>query len=754
MGYRLGKAAILGVLIGLTGLGFGLLSIGLDLDESVGLSLLFKLRGVRQPPPDVAVVSIDKASADHLKLPYDTRKWPRTLHARLIDELVTAGASVIVFDMAFDIGRAAGEDRALADAVSRAGNVVLCERLRRDTVSLEGDGGRAGTRGISIVKCVPPVSPIGEAAAALAPFPLPKVPVRVNQFWTFTTGAGETPTLPVAALQIHARPVSAEFSRFLAKSGTFPPGTMPLSAGPPPAAGSVAAPIPEIRRIFADDPSASGRMLTAMTAGKELAIEPEKRRLLAALIGMYRAPDSLHLNFYGPPGTIPTVPYYRVLQRDNGQVSAAPHPNLRNRAVFVGLSELLEFEQKDDFYTVFSQKDGRDISGVEIAATAFANLLEDRPVRPLEPAALIAILFLWGMASGMSCRLLSAPLAFGSAVLSGVLYLLFAQYRFATAGTWYPVFTPLFVQTPLALFGAFLWKFVDANRERQNIRKAFGYYLPEEMVDRLARNFSELSTQSRLVHGICLCTDVERYTSLAETMAPEELGRHMNDYFGVLFGPVKENGGFVSDLKGDSILALWVSVQPDAALREKACRAALEIDRAVLRFNRAHKGRELRTRIGVHNGEILLGNVGAMDHFEYRPLGDMVNTVSRIENLNKHLGTRLLVSGDVLAELDGFFTRELGTFMPAGKTRPLVIHELICPLTEAGAPLRAQRDLFREALRQFRQQSWDKAASVFTGVIELSGDDGPSQYYLTLCERYSREPPGESWDGVIRMESK
>jgi len=752
MSSRFYKAAILGILIALTGIGFAMLSFGFELEETVGLHLLFKLRGVRRPPSDVAVVSIDKTSADHLKLPYDTRKWPRTLHARLIEELAKQGASVIVFDMCFDETRSIEDDRIFARAVRKAGNVVLCARMRRDIVPLTGKNGRPGSGEIYIAKLVPTVSPINEAAAALAPFPLPKVPIRVNQFWTFTTGAGETPTLPVVALQLRLLPIYEEFIHIVEQTAAglsnsaFPHNNELFTPG------AIEKAISGIRDIFTGEPATVERILKAADSGA-FANDPAKRRMIATLTRMYHNSDSLYLNFYGPPETITTIPYYQALYPEQTG-EAGVRPDLKNKVVFVGLSEKLEFEQKDEFYTVYSQQDGRNICGVEIAATAFANLWEDTPVRPLGPAVCVAILILWGMASGMSCRLLPALPAFCVAVATALLYLFFAKYQFMSMGRWYPIVAPLFVQTPLAFFSAILWKFVDVSHERQNIRKAFGFYLPEEMIEKLAKNISEISTGSRLVYGICLCTDIERYTALAESMDPEELGRHMNEYFAAIFGHVKHYGGFISDLKGDSMLALWVSVQPDAALRDKACRAALEIDRSILHFNRLHEEKQLHTRIGVHYGQILLGNVGYMDHFEYRPLGDMVNTASRIENLNKYLGTRLLVSGDVLAELDGYLTRELGTFLPAGKTKPLVVHELLSPLMEADTVRRERCDLFDDALDRFRKQLWDEAAEIFTRIIKQSGDDGPARFYLKQCERLGQEPPGESWDGVIRMESK
>jgi adenylate cyclase len=90
---------------------------------------LFKLRGERQAPSDVVVVSIDKESSENLNLPDNPDKWPRSIHARLIENLVKEGAQVIAFDVHFLESRSAADDNLFAKAISSAQNVVLCGPL-------------------------------------------------------------------------------------------------------------------------------------------------------------------------------------------------------------------------------------------------------------------------------------------------------------------------------------------------------------------------------------------------------------------------------------------------------------------------------------------------------------------------------------------------------------------------------------------------------------------------------------------------
>jgi adenylate cyclase len=751
---RLGKAIILGLIVGSAGLVLGLLSFVFRLEEEIGLHILFTLRGPKPVPAEVVVVSIDKDSADAMRLPNDLRKWPRSLHARLIDNLTKAGASVISFDMIFDEIQTTRDDALLAEAVGRAKNVVLFQRLRSESVPLSGqEGTPAGS--LSMVKAVSPIPVIAESAIALAPFPLPKVPNRVNQFWTFKTGAGDDPTLPVVAFQIYALPVYEDFFLLLEKTtqlrervNQLPNTVKTLMTGRN--ADDV---VRSIRNIFDSEPQLGMKMLEELKRSHEISIDRNREMILKALIHMYQGPPSVYLNFYGPPRMIPTIPYYKILQLDETTNTDAGL-DLKGKAVFVGLSERLQPEQKDGYYTVFSRSDGLDINGVEIAATAFANLIEDKPVQPVEMPLYVMVLFLGGLAAGIFLRFFPTVISAISAIVLGILYLMLASYQFKAAGIWYPIFLPLFVQLPGAFFGALLWKYIDVNRERKNMRTAIGYYLPDNVIDMISRNVTDLREGSQLVYGICLYTDAGQYSGLSERIDPKELARVMNAYYEALFKPVKKYGGVISNVVGDSMLALWITAHPDRNLRNSACLAALDIETAVNQFNQAFSKTPLQTRISLHSGHILIGNIGAIDHYEYRPIGDIVNTTTRIDNLNKFLGTHILVSDTVISQLEEFLTREAGEFLLAGKTQTIVAFELRLPLEDAKTDEKEACTIFTEALHAFRKRSWNEAGKKFREAKERFRDDKLSDFYISLCEQYKKNEPDNSWKGVVPVEKQ
>src|SRR3569623_1024814 len=178
------------------------LPLGQALEENLGLSLLFDQRGIRPPPPEAVVVPIERGAADALGLANRPDQWPRALHARLIERLHAAGAAAIAFDIHFKEPR--DGDDILAAAVRRAGNVVLFAYLERDTSAF------AQTE-----RLIPPTPILASAAAAVAPFALPMLPVRINRYWAVQDSAGGAATLPLAVPEQYSLPELPAFAAAL-----------------------------------------------------------------------------------------------------------------------------------------------------------------------------------------------------------------------------------------------------------------------------------------------------------------------------------------------------------------------------------------------------------------------------------------------------------------------------------------------------------------------------------------------------------
>ncbi len=749
----LSKAAIAGLVVGAFGFVVSLTPFGASLEENLGLHFLFKIRGERRAPPDVVIISMDKASAHHLQLPSSPRKWPRSLHARLINTLIAKKAAVIAFDIVFSENLSPQHDQIFAEAIREAGNVVLGEWLKVEKVPIFDHSGTQ-TGNINIEEIVSPISLLANSALATAPFALPKVPVRINNYWAFKTGAGDTPTLPAVVFQIYALQVYNELITLLNDFSPSLSQKLPANLDSVARERRVKEVIQTLREYFEQDPAIAEKILEQLRISKPFPNDSKKNKILESLIKMYHGPKSHYLNFYGPPGTIETVSYYKVIEGLEDPAVHIGQLDLNGKVIFVGLSERMRLEQKDGFYTVFSQPNGLDISGVEIAASAFANILEDMHVKPIGSKKHLTLVALWGVLIGIMCILSPTLVSLGGVGVLSLFYMVLSHYQFKHGGLWFPLAIPLCIQAPAAFFGSIFWKYFRANKERKNIRTAFGYYLPDEIVNQLVKSMSNIKNSGQVVYGTCLITDIEQYTAISETMNPEDLSDFMNQYFEVIFKPVRQNSGIVSDVKGDSMLAIWAAARPDANIRNLACKTALDIIQAVNQFNRSLGTLQLPTRIGMHSGYISLGHIGAIDHYEYRAVGDIVNTASRMEGLNKYLGTQIIASEEVLLQLDGFLIRPLGRFILAGKSKPIEAYELICRIEEC---TEKQKDACREfngALEAYQRQCWEEAIDLLSKTLKICGEDGPSRFYLELCGSYRTKPPGTTWNGTVHLDNK
>ncbi len=746
-------AIVFGFLIGLVGVLFCFFPLFRSVEEDMGLGLLFQLRGVRSPPSDVVVISIDHDSSEQLNVQNNPDKWPRSLHARLTEILTQAGASVISFDVHFLESRSSEDDQLFERTLKKAGNVVLADVLTAKEVPM-GFMSDAQAEGNSIVKILKPFAPFKRAAASTGPFVLPRIPFKVNQYWTFQPGAGDAPTFPILAFQLFSSHVYEPFIQLLNKVRPDLSRQLPKDFETARKTIGIAKLMRTIRELFEGDPLLEDDMLNALEHSVPQPADGKNRQKLKALIKVYGGEHSRYINFYGPPRTISTIPFYKALQ-SGAQNGMGNQIDLKGKAVFVGLSEILLAERKDSYYTVFSQANGVFIGGVEIAATAFANLLEGSSVMPISLRLHLLLLLLWGLLVGIICRMVPTVMAAGAIIVLCLLYLGVAVYQFQTDFRWYPLIIPLLLQAPLAFGSAVLWNYFETDKERKNMRKAFGYYLPNDVVDALAHDLGNLKGGPQVVYGTCLFTDAANYTTLSEKMNPKELSDFLGKYFEALFTPVRQHGGLIVDLKGDSILAIWKAPQDDPRLRKQACLAAVDIAKSVDRFNKSVAPYSLPTRIGLHAGQCTIGNVGAGDHYEYHPAGDVVNTASRVEGFNKYLGTQIAVTDEVIGGLDRFLLlRELGQFKLKGKAKSLVIYELVSRLDESDQNRIRTRAIFAKGLRAFRKKDWNEAREKFSQCSDMLDGDGPSEFYLQLCAQYTENPPQEQWDEVVTLESK
>ena len=190
-----------------------------------------------------------------------------------------------------------------------------------------------------------------------------------------------------------------------------------------------------------------------------------------------------------------------------------------------------------------------------------------------------------------------------------------------------------------------------------------------------------------------------------------------------------------------------------------ACRAALDMQKALKRMREewAAQGRpELHARIGINTGEVIVGNMGSRNVFDYTVMGDHVNLGSRLEGANKAYGTHIMISEFTYRQVkNDFYTRPLDFIRVKGKTKPIQVFELIATReTKFPSKFLELLQVYSQGIQAYREREWADALDYFEHCLRLYPDDKPSSIYRERCAEFRLKPPPANWDGVITMKEK
>lgn len=695
---------------------------GTDLEIKLGLTTLFQVRGERKPPNDVLIVAMDEKS-DVGQSGGDFTQW-RSKHAELIGQLQGQGAALVVFDLYFNDPQP-NNDATLAKAMHNAGNVLATDCVQTAVNSWTECGSKSvpidqsakllGNKAI-VVKVNPPTAELAQAMLDHSPFFLSNDPGNptLRQGWNFIDDHLDNPTLPVLI-----------WLYFLEYKGDLQTITQPLSTWLSEQRRSCQSLLVKLPQKLSDNANLNNQI-------EEVICQNQNR----------------YLDFYGPPESFRMASYSDVL---TGKVS-----DLKNKVVFVGQTSR---RQSDSFLTPFTDTTSGRMVGVEVMATQFANLLEGRNIAPPIPLGLSMALF--GLLVSVLLTQFSGLPGIGASIFISVAYLGLAVWRFNLDGSWLPIAVPLLLQLPMSWFLSLYWSRLDQLKEAKRLKAKIEQITTEnnrlinQFVDNLQHaNALTLSMSgeglSEKSFGVCLVSDIEGFTQLAEKMPPNILFDRLRDYFKVLGAVVSAHGGKIANITGDGMVAIWVD-PTGSSHQHSACLATIQMSQAVDRLNSTSERNHLLTRFGLHEGEFALGKRTG-DKLDDNPIGDAINTASRLEGANKLLGTRILASSSITVKVSNLLVRPVGAFLLLGKNQPIELIEIVGIRSEVNSANLVLYKHFARGLKAFRKGRWQAAQAIFNKIIDTYGYDGPTNYYLDKLGNQEKPPP--EWNGYTKLESK
>lgn len=304
----------------------------------------------------------------------------------------------------------------------------------------------------------------------------------------------------------------------------------------------------------------------------------------------------------------------------------------------------------------------------------------------------------------------------------------------------------------------------DSMDTMKRAMRAFGKYTPKGLVRRLLASGADMELGGKQQELTILFTDIEGFTTIAEKMQPAELMRHMSVYLDECTRLIRGHGGAIDKFIGDAIMAFWNAPDPDPDHAVNACRLAVELRLKVIEMNERFEAEgkpALNTRLGLHMGEVIVGNLGSSERMNYTAIGDTVNVAARLESLNKLYGTKACVSESVHAAVgDKFLFRPLDFVVVKGRAAPMMVYQLLAANDEAYGPMTASdrgRDLAKrteEAFLAYRQRRFADAILMFKAILTRFPDDRLPEVYIERCQAYLDSPPPANWQGVYHARSK
>ena len=295
----------------------------------------------------------------------------------------------------------------------------------------------------------------------------------------------------------------------------------------------------------------------------------------------------------------------------------------------------------------------------------------------------------------------------------------------------------------------------DASDRMKSSLRSFSKYVPDDLVRRLLSSGQEAVLGAEYQRLTVFLSDIEGFTAHTQHFPCHVLVHELGTYFEILYRRVRQHSGTVDKYIGDGLLAFFNAPEEVAHHENLACRAALiglqELEMRVKEGGMA----PFRTRVGLHCGEVLVGNIGTPERFAYTVLGDVVNVASRLESLNKVYGTSIIVSGDLRSQAGADFEwRHLDRVAVFGREGSMDIFELMGLKDGVDEDRLHARKLYEEALGLYLARSFWDARRIFAQVADLRPTDKAARLMLPRCEHMLSQDPPADWNGVFVFNMK
>jgi adenylate cyclase len=462
----------------------------------------------------------------------------------------------------------------------------------------------------------------------------------------------------------------------------------------------------------------------------------------------FAADGGLNLKFYQPKSfrrhSISELIQSQV-RLEAGESAVVPPATFKDQIVVIGATAQALLDNRSTPVNAVG-------SGFELHATALSNLLERDFIRVVDPRmqwllVLASILLLnWFLSRIKAIQVLFlAALGIVMLALAGNLLLYFSG--------WDLDFIPLFVALAASSGTDAYHRYQRVRREKKFIQNAFKNYLSDSLLAEVMKNPGALNLGGEKKLVTVFFSDLAGFTTLSEKLPPEEVVHILNIYLERMTSVIMDSGGFVNKFEGDAVMAFWGAPLASDKQAVQAMRAALRCQEELLSLNDDFEKNglpRLGMRIGINSGEVIVGNIGSRQRFEYTVIGDAVNLASRLEGINKQYQTGI-ICGELAGRMAAgeMVLRRLDRVRVKGKKNPEEIFEVVAAGEESPPSRVALLDRFGRGLQLYFSGHFAAALEIFS----LETDDPPSRAFALRCRWLLANPPA-NWDGCWTFTEK
>jgi len=328
----------------------------------------------------------------------------------------------------------------------------------------------------------------------------------------------------------------------------------------------------------------------------------------------------------------------------------------------------------------------------------------------------------------------------------------------------YPIFSIIFS------YGFNLsYKLYTENQDKKFLKNTFGNYISSDLVDQMYKSKEMPELGGKEGYHSLIFSDIASFSSFSEQLTATQLVELLNEYLTAMTQIILDNGGTVDKYIGDAIMAFYGAPLEVKNHEYKAVLSVFQMNLKLeeLRKKWASEGdkwpdlvKNMQHRIGINTGNLVTGNMGSQLQMNYTCMGDTVNLGARLESGAKHWGIDVQVAHSVYESTNDYFIyRKLGSIRVKGKQEPIKVYELICQKGKESEDIKNLLNQFEIARKLYLNKKWDEAIKAFnkSNKLEQMSDyrkTNPSQTYIKICNEFKNNPPNSNWDGTYNFKEK